>query len=278
MSSEKHTEPGYLKRMLAKAETEPLPFAFGVAATPESCLLTIHPTKSAKALGESLKKESGIKKAAYGSISAEGKLLIMDLEKKVPALGKMVKKYLASQPLKQSKVSVRFNGKDITDEEDDGSGAEDSAGAPTPAAAPAATTSAPGLAVSPATFSKTALIWDKTMQSAKKEIKDFQKAVLTQMKDNADLKKLAQALHQIDDALTVFDGKLQKILTKGAQVTSPEQQNACRTMAVDLLNGYLGMIKRDPILMNLGKNPFAKVTIDKTLETSIRVLLKSLSA
>jgi len=88
-----------LKKLIKLAKKNPLPFAFNPSPSVPDCYLAMHRKKSSKILGKDAKAEGAGAKAAFGTIKVEKKLLILQCERVVPNLAKVLKKYLKLQKI-----------------------------------------------------------------------------------------------------------------------------------------------------------------------------------
>ena len=119
MSELKVEGPG-LKKLFKLAKKKPLPFAFNPDNNIPDCYLAMHRKKSAKILGKDAKDEGNGAKAAFGTVKVEKKLLILNCERVVPNMAKILKKYLKLQKIMLN-IEVRDeNGKTMESDIEDG--------------------------------------------------------------------------------------------------------------------------------------------------------------
>lgn len=83
-----------IKKFMKLGATRELTFAFVPAAGEEEPLFTIHRRKKPDNLGKAAKKEAEQTKVGYGTMTVEGKTLILACDKSVPGMGKKLKKML----------------------------------------------------------------------------------------------------------------------------------------------------------------------------------------
>ncbi|KAE9631761.1 hypothetical protein [Parasedimentitalea maritima] len=99
--SEFKIEGPELKKMIKLARKGPLPFAFNPGKNESEHYLAMHRKRSAEILGKAAKKEGMGAKVAFGMCVVEEKLMSLTCERAVPALARLLKKFL-----KANKVSL----------------------------------------------------------------------------------------------------------------------------------------------------------------------------
>lgn len=95
--SDLQVEGPALKKLIKIAKKNPLPFGFNPSTAIPECYLAMHRKKPAKMLGKDAKDEGSGGKSAFGTIKVEKKLMILQCERVVPNLAKVLKKYLKLQ-------------------------------------------------------------------------------------------------------------------------------------------------------------------------------------
>lgn len=83
-----------IKKFMKLGASRELTFAFVPGAGEEEPLFTIHRRKKPDNLGKAARKEADQTKVGYGTMTVEGKTLILSCDKSVPSMGKKLKKML----------------------------------------------------------------------------------------------------------------------------------------------------------------------------------------
>ncbi|MVO14480.1 hypothetical protein [Parasedimentitalea huanghaiensis] len=99
--SEFKIEGPELKKMIKLAQKGPLPFAFNPGKNESEHYFAMHRKRSAEILGKAAKKEGIGAKVAFGMCVVEEKLMSLTCERAVPALARMLKRFL-----KANKISL----------------------------------------------------------------------------------------------------------------------------------------------------------------------------
>lgn len=108
-----HTEGIALKKLVKLARSKTMAFAFCPGAGEEDPMFCIHRRKKPDILGKALRKESGQSKVAFGTLSAEGKVLNMTCDRLLPGMPKKLKKFFRAQKLALDVVVMDANGQEI---------------------------------------------------------------------------------------------------------------------------------------------------------------------
>lgn len=116
MSDKVYTKE-FLKQGLKKCESTPMPFAFGAGEDDKTHQLVLHPTKIGKSLFADMKKDLGVEAGAWGTARYEAKILVLDCEKNLPGIKKMLKDYQKfNKPLPMDDIKVLVNGMELDSE------------------------------------------------------------------------------------------------------------------------------------------------------------------
>lgn len=262
MADDKLYDEPTLKKLLKKAAIEPINFAFGIGDDPSKHVLVMHLKKNPKKLFETIKKEKGLKKGTWGTAQTDDRILILNIEKKAPALPKNVKLFLKTKKWKQKQASILFHGQEVSDDiEDD---ATQDAGTGTEPQAPSAALVK--------TFTQVGAAWAKTRDIVQKDLKKLQKAILIEFKDVPGVKKLVGSVKQLDSVLDRLDDRLTKKLDEAAKSRDMTEASERRKEANKLIEDYLKYVNRDPLVKNIDKNPFVKLSVQKVLSSSLKAL------
>ena len=108
-----------ISKMLLKAKSSgnELNFAFGLAAKPADCGLMLHLRKPGMALHKSMKAMPGIKKACFGTVTVDGKLLLLKPTKPLKGIVKQLGRKLRDEGMVKFKpVLVGKDGKEIDED------------------------------------------------------------------------------------------------------------------------------------------------------------------
>jgi len=92
-------EGAALKKLISAAKANPVGFGFNPGKAVLEGYLAMHRKKSPKALGKDAKESGTSPKAAYGMLSVQGRLVVLQCERVVPGLAMKLKKYLGLQKL-----------------------------------------------------------------------------------------------------------------------------------------------------------------------------------
>jgi len=104
--SEYQVEGADLKKLILLAKKNPVAFGFNPSKTIAESYLAMHRKKAPRFLGKDAKDEGAGQKAAFGMFKVEGKLIVLQCERVVPALAMNLKKYLGLQKIKLN-IEVR---------------------------------------------------------------------------------------------------------------------------------------------------------------------------
>jgi hypothetical protein len=280
--SDKLFEDDKVKLMLRRAESEPVPFAFAPGDSPIDHALVLNPTKQPKALLAEIGKvrpESG--RGTYGMARVEGKVLILDCEKKLTGVGKAVRKMLQARKFKQNKVTILIGGQpdaaEAEEEESSESSAEESASTSVPPTAPPTppTDAPPGAgAVSTKALATAALAWEKAVTMAEQAIEKLRRDILGKYKSQPSAREVAQASKGLDDALAeVRDSAVLQLLRDALEAPTPENFANLRKETASLRR----RLNKNGILAMIDDNPFTPVKARATLVATLDAIDSRLS-
>ncbi len=86
-----------LKKFVKIMRKRPVSFAYNPGSDNDTAYLALHRTKPPKTLGKEAKEEGEGNKHAFGTASVDGRVLVLTLDRELPAIAKKLKKYLKSQ-------------------------------------------------------------------------------------------------------------------------------------------------------------------------------------
>lgn len=122
--SEFSVEGDELRKMLKLAKRGPLPFAYCPGQSAEADLFAIHRKKSGAMMGKALRAEGDGNKIAFGSLSLDGKTVVLQCDRELPALAKKAKKFLKFNKVMRNVRVLDASGnvidEDVEDLPDDG--------------------------------------------------------------------------------------------------------------------------------------------------------------
>jgi hypothetical protein len=268
MAEDRITDEQAIKRLLKKAEEEPINFAFGLGTDPAKHVLAMHLLKNPKKMFETVKADGKLKAGTWGTARVEDKILILNIVKKCPGLAKNVKLFLKDKPWKQKKPRILFEGQDITEEEE-GAMAGEGAQAGGPATLPVEKAK---------TFTQAAAAWSKTRDLVQQELKKLQTSILTKFKDVPDVKKLAGSVKQLDGILDKLDDRLTRTLTQAAGAPDAGQATEKQREANAIIKEYAAYVSRDPLLKSIDQNPFVKLNVHRTLSSALKAIAEKMAS
>jgi len=102
--------PDELKKLIKKAKSGPMPFAFCPGGDDQDDLLLIHRRKDPQRLGKSARKQVGGTKVSFGTFEVVGKDMKITAVKLIPALAKKLKKLLREQKISMNVLVVDADG------------------------------------------------------------------------------------------------------------------------------------------------------------------------
>ena len=126
-------------------------------------------------------------------------------------------------------------------------------------------------------YAKLMLLWETAKKSVKAELQHLEKNVLESFAGDPDLPKLQDGVRRLDDILGGFDSRLQDLLDEGLSVPEDERA-ALHESVLDVVAEYRQFAESDPLIGAVGSNPFAPVTVQKTLVTALSMIAKQLTA
>lgn len=100
---------GALKKLIKKARSQPLSFGFNPGNGPLDAYFGLHLRKPPKVVGKAAMDEGQGKKAAFGTVTVDGKLMLLTCQRELPAMAKKLKKYLISEKIR---LNVQILGPD----------------------------------------------------------------------------------------------------------------------------------------------------------------------
>lgn len=102
-----------IKKMVKIGRTRSLTFAFCPAAGDEEPLFTLHRRKKPDILGKSARKESEGSKVAFGTMTVEGKCLVLTCSRLIPGMADKLKKMLRAQKVPMDVRLLDADGKEL---------------------------------------------------------------------------------------------------------------------------------------------------------------------
>lgn len=141
-------------------------------------------------------------------------------------------------------------------------------------AAPAAK---PPPAISLVKLQKARLLYSKTLDHVRTQLKALEAAIVRTFKDTPQAKFMAANAKTIYRALNGVDLRLIECLDKALNADNFEQRAKLQAQAVALVDEYTRMINANPVIGILDDNPIHPVTVRKALESSLGVLKAQLS-
>ena len=106
----KKVEGDALKKFVKLGAKGPLPFGFCPGPKDPDHTIAIHRTMKASALGKAAKAEGTGSKIAFGTFTTEGKVITLTCERSIPALSKLLKKYLKTQKIQMDVIVLDADG------------------------------------------------------------------------------------------------------------------------------------------------------------------------
>ena len=103
-----------IKKLVKVGRSRPLTFAFCPGAGDEEPLFTLHRRKKPDILGKTARKESDASKVAYGTMTVDGKCLVLTCERVIPGMGKKLKKMLREQKVPMDVKLLDAEGNEIS--------------------------------------------------------------------------------------------------------------------------------------------------------------------
>ncbi len=130
--SDMKVEGADLKAMVKVSRKGPIGFAFNPGKSDSEHFLAMHRKRPGALLGKEAKKEGPGVKVAFGTCLTNGKDLELTCERTVPALAKVLKKYLKSQKVSLNVKVLDADGNVLDEDIDEGDAPEEAAEAATP--------------------------------------------------------------------------------------------------------------------------------------------------
>lgn len=103
-----------IKKMVKIGRSRALTFAFCPAAGDEEPLFTLHRRKKPDMLGKMARKESDSSKVAFGTMTVDGKCLVLTCERLLPGMEKKLKKMLREQKVPMDVRLLDAEGKELS--------------------------------------------------------------------------------------------------------------------------------------------------------------------
>lgn len=110
-----------LKAALQRARRQPMQFAVVLGKQPNEHRLSLHPTRAGRSLAKTLREDTGLKLATWGSTEVDDSrrdTLVLVLEDRaLPGLGKKLQAWLKLMGAPIRKVAIKVDGQELEDED-----------------------------------------------------------------------------------------------------------------------------------------------------------------
>ena len=254
-------------------------FGFVLGKKAEDHRLAVHRSKGAKALANTLVKETGLHAMTFGTAVADenrtGVLALVLEGRQLPGMKKkgerMLKKF---KPLPFIKLAVLVDGQEVEDLEDPEDTDVDTPDDGDTAVAATGQMTADGTQV----YARSRQTWLAARQKVEDEFGKLYGAMTEVYKDHAfgaDLDKLFRS--RVEPVLGSLDGTLADKLDELTKSSNLVQRDALIQEIKQIIQRYQNFLSNEPLIGKLDTNPFVPVAIESTLSETLSSLQANLS-
>ena len=293
-----------LGRLLKSLKTSRVPYHFLVCdARPFGLVLSKKSIKSSAKHKKELAEMAGgnTRPPKFGTCLRDGNHLILEMDKPLPGLARVLQRWLKANIGIPFKVSV---GGESSDDEDGGDDAEDAAGDASALAGserpvrgkpqdradaeddtaaevdPRVAAAELSAAAPKPKLAKAPDVWDGTRDLLQNRISALKSAVQAQCSDEKAevLDQINSHLLKLDRILGKLDRRLSDSLAKAGQAQDAGARNAELKNAKTIFAEYIQYVKTEPLIEHLDSNPFGvKTDIKATLSASLTQLARAIA-
>ena len=126
--------------------------------------------------------------------------------------------------------------------------------------------------VSNVVLQQSRLAWDAARKKVASDIVKLQKAIVDAFQGESELAAATKAAQKLDGLLKLFDERLSDKLDQALNAAEPEVRQKHMRDAAGQLRRYRGMLDKNPLVKEIDGNPFAPVSVHKTLSSTLALL------